>query len=57
MVGDHEEPHVTTPAFLQARATEFPHSYRELSEAGSDHRVWWCRECQLARERWYADHH
>lgn len=53
----HEEPHVTTPAFLQARATEFPHSYRELSEAGSDHRVWWCRECQLARERWYADHH
>ncbi len=46
---------MTTPAFLQARATEFPHSYRELSEAGSDHRVWWCRECQLARERWYTD--
>jgi hypothetical protein len=50
-----DEPHVITPAFLQARATEFPHSYRELSEACGEHRVWWCATCQDVRERWYAD--
>jgi hypothetical protein len=40
------------PKFLEARGTRFPHSHAEETDAEWERPIWWCPQCQEARDEW-----
>ena len=43
------------PQFLKAEATQFPYAHGEEIDAEWKRPIWWCPECQQARDEWMAD--
>jgi hypothetical protein len=40
--------------FLKARGTQFPYAHGEDTGEELERTIWWCPECQRAREEWMA---